>query len=159
MSDIAGWSTFVGAACLAIGGLVGGLIVTWFKSRGQYEVEIMKTQATLNADELRKKDAELIAAHHAIDVLTTRVSQLESNIKDIRDNNHNERDKWYLEHVREIKASMEREQKCHTESAELRGQLTVLTRLVSDRLPGPLAARPQEVTVVNEAPVPVEIHQ
>lgn len=151
MSDMAGWGTFIGGVCLAVGGLIGGLIVTWFKSRGQYEVEIMKTQATLNADELKKKEAELTAAHHAIDVLTTRVGQLEENIKDLRDQGHAERDKWYTEHIKEMKQNMEREAKCHAESAELRGQLTVLTRLVSDRLPGP-AEVPVSLTEIASTP-------
>jgi len=151
MSDMAAWGTFIGSVCLAVGGLVGGLIVTWFKSSGRYQVELMRAQAELNADELKKVKAENVAKDHSIEVLTTRVLQLETNIKDLRDQGHSERDKWYAEQMKTTKENYEREMKCHAEAAELRGQVGVLLKLVSDRLPGPLVLPTREETEAEPA--------
>ncbi len=153
MSDMAAWGTFIGVVCTAVGGLVGGIIVALFKYGGEYKVKVMRAQAALNEEELKRRETEIIAKDHAITVLTTRVEQLEGNIKDIRDNNHKERNAWYVEQLKQVKEAMERESRCHREAAELRGQLKILTQLVSDRLPGPLA-----VKVLNTANEPIPVH-
>lgn len=152
MSDLAAWGTLIGVVCTAVGGLTGGLIAIWFRASGRYQVEIMTAQATLNAAELKRKDAEIIVKDVAIVTLTTRVTQLEQNIRDLRDQGHAERDKLYTEQMKAAKESMERELRCHTEAAELRGQLTVLVRLVSDRLPGPPLAEIKESEPAASSP-------
>lgn len=152
MNDMTGWGTFIGVVCGAIGSLVTAIIMVWFKSSGKYQVDVMKAQAELNTAELLKAQVENKAKDQSIDILRTRVEQLEGNIKDLRDLGHSERDKWHAAQLKHITESMERESKCHAEAAELRGQLTILTKLVSDRLPGPLNVH---VTNTPDDPVPV----
>ncbi len=155
MSETAAWGAVFAVACGALGTLLGGLIVAWYRSKGEYQVNVIKAQASLNVDELAKSRAENVAKDHSIDVLKTRVEQLETNIKDLRDQHHNEREKYHLEALKAQKETYERELRCHAEAAELRGQLTVLLKLVSDRLPGP----PIDVHVKNaiDDPVPTRI--
>ncbi len=106
---------------------------------------------TSYADDLAKCRAENVAKDRSIEVLITRVQLLETNIKDLRDQHHNDREAYHMEALKQQKEYYDRELRCHTEAAELRGQVSVLLKLVSDRLPGPLILPVTEHTDPQQA--------
>lgn len=142
-TNLTAWGTFIGVVCAAVGGLVGGLMTLWYTKGTASRVAIIKAEGDIK---LRSQAEEIVQKDLVIQSLTDRIGKLEEETRVLRQQGHDDRNKWYADQL-----------KCTSEAAELRGELRALQSQFNHFLTIFSEAHkpPVPVNVINPLPIPV----
>lgn len=124
--DMNNIATAAGVICAALGTVIGSLLTLWWTKGTEARVRLIKAESDAHhrsqSDVIIQKDAELarkdviIGEKEAtIGNNTQRITTLEANYEKLRQVGHDDRNKWHEDSI-----------KCARETAELKGQVTVL---------------------------------
>lgn len=157
-------ATTIGVICGAVGTLIGGLLTLWWTKGTEARIKLIRAESDAShrsqSDVIIQKD--ILIAHRDQTILEKdtiisshekRIGKLEADYEALRIVGHEDRNTWYKDQIQ-----------CAKETADLRGQVSVLTSQLTTlythfgqprSLPPHAAVTPVDVTVKNAEPISV----